>query len=696
MFRAAIPATAIPLQLAEEEVARFKGINNLQAIRALGVSDEFARFVGYLLQQSSGTRAYLFEHNPPNYRRVILRSKDHTILVHCYNPTNENQLISASNVRGLHNDKESEDLYRGILLTTGLIDLDGERELDRLSSRFERIDLLDATGLVELTRSAATRTAPEPEPPTPATNVPVPPAPILTTAPSLETQPLVLTPAERSEFQEIMNLDQFRDWRHQNGRYDGIKFERFIGYLFQEDGYTVSTTPTSNDGGVDLVLDDNGRRILVQCKCHNNRISVNDVRNFGGAALLYNSDDNFFITNSEFVTGAYEYAEQTGIKLYDGASLADWFQRINRPYQPQRVVETVVRPVQAEAVQQQRAALSPADQLFAWLRTLLLHPLFWLGLGALTVLSACSAVLFTGFLRPALQINEPTAVPAVIGVGATATAIPLVPLEIVTIPPEAIVADPYPPPLPTDTPQPQPTATPAPTATPTFDYPDPKYRVRRMPQGFVADGDLGDWGDIESISADIQIYCAPGANPEDDINTRWRLAWDESYLYVAAIVDDDAHKPYSDYGNAHLGDSIEVWIGPLRNDGTDINTFNLEHSIVTFVTHQNGVMGYGHQRDPGELNGQRRVILEPNMIMSGDASARTEPSGDGNLSQRTTYEARIPWEKIRLTPTQNKFRIALNARDNDTGLVREEILYSNKEGSSWELPHTWSAIMLVD
>ncbi|HST28806.1 MAG TPA: restriction endonuclease, partial [Rudaea sp.] len=47
-------------------------------------------------------------------------------------------------------------------------------------------------------------------------------------------------------------------WRH---------FEQLVGEAFRRQGYTVEETGLGGaDGGIDLILHKNGRRVLVQCK----------------------------------------------------------------------------------------------------------------------------------------------------------------------------------------------------------------------------------------------------------------------------------------------------------------------------------------------------------------------------------------------------------------------------------------------
>ena len=74
---------------------------------------------------------------------------------------------------------------------------------------------------------------------------------------------------------------------------DPLAFERFVGQLFELEGYQVSCTPRSGDGGVDLLLRRPGRSrrassespALVQCKRYASSHSVGspELQQFSGA-----------------------------------------------------------------------------------------------------------------------------------------------------------------------------------------------------------------------------------------------------------------------------------------------------------------------------------------------------------------------------------------------------------------------------
>jgi hypothetical protein len=54
----------------------------------------------------------------------------------------------------------------------------------------------------------------------------------------------------------------------------GHQFEDELARLFGQLGYEVNKTPVTGDGGVDLLLKQNGRLTIVQCKAHGKKISI--------------------------------------------------------------------------------------------------------------------------------------------------------------------------------------------------------------------------------------------------------------------------------------------------------------------------------------------------------------------------------------------------------------------------------------
>ena len=114
-------------------------------------------------------------------------------------------------------------------------------------------------------------------------------------------------------------------------------FEEIVGSVFTNEGYQVSVTSYSNDGGIDAILhDSDGTAIGVQVKRYKNDISVSQIREFLGALVLNGFTKGVFVTTSRFQKGAYEVVgamEKKGvlIRLMDNGRFFDALGMTRRP-----------------------------------------------------------------------------------------------------------------------------------------------------------------------------------------------------------------------------------------------------------------------------------------------------------------------------------------------------------------------------
>jgi len=97
---------------------------------------------------------------------------------------------------------------------------------------------------------------------------------------------------------------------------DGRSFERELVRLFKGRGYEVEWTGRSGwDGGVDILLKANGKKIIVQCKAHKNYVGPGPVRDLYGTLMHKGADQAWLITTSGFWGGAASFANGKPIRL---------------------------------------------------------------------------------------------------------------------------------------------------------------------------------------------------------------------------------------------------------------------------------------------------------------------------------------------------------------------------------------------
>ncbi len=120
---------------------------------------------------------------------------------------------------------------------------------------------------------------------------------------------------------------------------DPVEFERYVGHLFELEGYRVTYTRRTGDGGVDILLyrpGQNWRRGgevgLVQCKRYGPRHPVGspELQKFSGALRHALAHEGYFVTTSHFTPDARKWAQDEGIHLIDGEALLRWHQRLER------------------------------------------------------------------------------------------------------------------------------------------------------------------------------------------------------------------------------------------------------------------------------------------------------------------------------------------------------------------------------
>lgn len=96
---------------------------------------------------------------------------------------------------------------------------------------------------------------------------------------------------------------------------DGRSFERELGKRFEQAGYVVRHTGGAGDEGVDLVLEKEGKTVIVQCKAHQAVIGPATVRDLYGAMTHRRDQEAWLISTHGFSEGARAFADGKPIRL---------------------------------------------------------------------------------------------------------------------------------------------------------------------------------------------------------------------------------------------------------------------------------------------------------------------------------------------------------------------------------------------
>jgi len=105
----------------------------------------------------------------------------------------------------------------------------------------------------------------------------------------------------------------------------GEEFEAYLKAHFEQKGFKVKTTPTTNDYGADLILSKGGECIAVQAKRYRDKVGNKAIQEIVGALGFYHANKGMVITNSFFTANAKALAESNGIELWDRNILIETF-----------------------------------------------------------------------------------------------------------------------------------------------------------------------------------------------------------------------------------------------------------------------------------------------------------------------------------------------------------------------------------
>lgn len=95
----------------------------------------------------------------------------------------------------------------------------------------------------------------------------------------------------------------------------GNDFEKELSVVYKDLGYKVSLTPQTGDKGVDINLEKEGKRIIVQCKAHKQPVGVAPVRELFGSLHHFKSDEAILASVSGFTSDARAFAKNKPIIL---------------------------------------------------------------------------------------------------------------------------------------------------------------------------------------------------------------------------------------------------------------------------------------------------------------------------------------------------------------------------------------------
>lgn len=107
------------------------------------------------------------------------------------------------------------------------------------------------------------------------------------------------------------------------GQLTPVEFEKWVkGHVFEKEGWKVSETRRTGDGGIDLVLWRGKEMSIAQCKRYKGTVGEPLLRDFYGAMMSEGVSQGYFVTTGLFSLSALKFAEDKPIELIDRRVLA--------------------------------------------------------------------------------------------------------------------------------------------------------------------------------------------------------------------------------------------------------------------------------------------------------------------------------------------------------------------------------------
>lgn len=110
---------------------------------------------------------------------------------------------------------------------------------------------------------------------------------------------------------------------------DGIEFENYLKILYSKLGYKTSVTKASGDFGADVILEKDGKKIVVQAKRYSSNVNLQAVQEVTAARSHYGAQEAWVVTNQYYMSSAIHLARSNNVKLINRDDLIDLILQVN-------------------------------------------------------------------------------------------------------------------------------------------------------------------------------------------------------------------------------------------------------------------------------------------------------------------------------------------------------------------------------
>ncbi|MCB0210964.1 MAG: hypothetical protein KDJ52_16610, partial [Anaerolineae bacterium] len=206
------------------------------------------------------------------------------------------------------------------------------------------------------------------------------------------------------------------------------------------------------------------------------------------------------------------------------------------------------------------------------------------------------------------------------------------------------------------------------------------------------DGDPDDWDALAENSLGWTTFSAitydegcatrfPNAGSLTDLSARMQLAFNEEFLYVAFITNDDGLVTYSGSDDRlFLGDSPQLLLDLDLNSDFDDAKLSADDVQIDFLP---------------DTTAPRAAFWQLSSLTSRpfvNASVAVTLTDTGYF-----LEAALPWQGMGFTPRQgDRIGIVVSVSDNDTpGSNAQQCIVSTSPARDWQNPGTWGTALLM-
>jgi len=134
------------------------------------------------------------------------------------------------------------------------------------------------------------------------------------------------------------------------------EFEDLISDYYRKQGYYVTETGRNySDGGIDLIAEKEGYKIIVQCKHWKAyKIDVKVVREIYGLLVSENASKAVVITSGDFTQPAIDFAKDKPIELIDGKKLLSLIYEVKKSKQTNTSLNKPVNTISYSSTSNQK------------------------------------------------------------------------------------------------------------------------------------------------------------------------------------------------------------------------------------------------------------------------------------------------------------------------------------------------------